>query len=142
MQISSLNKYIHMKQTALFFALLITAVNALGVTYYSQGSLAPSSLSSWNSQRGGGGSTPSSFTNTSDQFVIQSGHSMITTGTWTFGASGSILEIENGGLLQGDHSILLTGTLQIDNGGTYIHNNNASVSSSPGASIFGGTFSL
>ena len=108
-------------------------------TYYSTGSFAPNDLNSWKSNRSGNGMTPSSFTNNGDLFVIQAGDVMVTTASWTFGNVGSALEIESGGVLQADHQILFTGNFQLDNGSTYIHNNPFSVSSSAGASIFGGT---
>ncbi|HKP32135.1 MAG TPA: T9SS type A sorting domain-containing protein, partial [Chitinophagaceae bacterium] len=64
------------------------------------------------------------------------------TAIWTVGSATSALRIESGGSLRGDHAILLTGTFEVQNGGTYIHNNTASVSTSTGASIFGGTTTL
>ena len=128
-----------MKKFYLLIALLISAIQSFSTVYYSQGSLAPNVLTSWNSNRGGGGSTPASFTNPGDEFVIQAAHSMATTATWTVGSASSALRIETSGSLQGDHAILLAGTFEMFYGAIYIHNNNASVSSAAGASIFGGT---
>lgn len=107
-------------------------------TYYSQGSLPANNLSSWNTNRAGGGTAPLSFVTAGDVFVVQAAHSVTTAGAWTIGSAGSILQVESGGILQGNDAVLLTGTFQVDNGGTYIHNNNASVSTAAGASIFGG----
>lgn len=106
--------------------------------YYSQGSLDPANLSSWNTGRSGGGSAPVAF-NAGD-FVIQNGHNMHTTTTWALGATGFKLQIENGGILTANHAVTLTSgtTFQIDNGGTYIHNNTTAASST----IFAGTESF
>src|SRR5204863_8643549 len=52
-----------------------TSGSAWAVTYYSQGSLAPNLVTSWNSIRGGGGLPPLNFTS-GDVFVIQSPHNM------------------------------------------------------------------
>ena len=128
-----------MKHLTLFFALMGVFCSVSATVYYSQGSLSPSSLSSWNTGRAGGGSSPSSFVNPGDEFIIQNGHSMVTTQSWTIGASGSALRIETGGSLYGAHAILLTGTFQLFNEAKYFHDNNSSVSPSAGASIFGGT---
>lgn len=128
-----------MKKVLLFSALIGFSLSVLATTYYSQGSLAPNSLLSWNANRGGGGTIPGSFILVGDQFVIQSGHSMVTTASWTVGNTGSSLIVESGGILQASFSILLTGNFQLASGALYYHSNNASVSSTPGASIFGGT---
>lgn len=128
-----------MKHLILFFALMGVFCSVSATVYYSQGSLSPSSLSSWNTGRTGGGSAPSSFVNPGDEFIIQDGHSMVTTQSWTIGASGSALRIESGGSLYGAHAVLLTGTFQLFNSARYFHDNTSSVSASAGASIFGGT---
>lgn len=108
-------------------------------TYYSQGSGDPAVLSNWNTNRAGGGSTPSSMTLVAN-YVIQNTHSMTTTGTLTIGTTGATLQIENGGTLTASHAITIASgaTFQIDNGGTYIHNN----TSAYGSTIFAGTESF
>src|SRR6185295_17428629 len=106
--------------------------------YYSQGSVSPNLLTSWNSRPQGGESTPTCFTNSGDRFIIQPGHAMVTTASWIFGNNNSTLIIQNGGTLQGDHPVLFTGNFQIDDGGSYIHNNTGTVGETAGASIFGG----
>lgn len=128
-----------MKHSLLAFALMGIYCICSATTYYSQGSLSPNSLSNWNSNRLGGGTTPSSFTSGGDEFVIQFNHVMYTTGTWIVGSSSSSLKIEGGGVLHAVHPVLLTGFFQILDGGVYYHDNNASTSSSAGTSIFGGT---
>ena len=105
-------------------------------TYYSQATGNPATLSNWNSIRTGGGSTPPDFTTTAN-FVIQNSHTMTTTAAlWSFGGSGSKLQIERGGTLTSVFpiTIFITATFQIDNGGTYIHNNTGA----PSNSIFAG----
>lgn len=80
-------------------------VYSQGVTYYSQGSLAADNISSWNSNRAGGGSSPLDFSS-GDVFVIQNSHAMFTSGstTWTLSGDGSSnscgFTIENGGSIQ------------------------------------------
>jgi len=107
-----------------------------GVTYYSQGSLAPNTLANWNTVRGGGGSTPANFTG-GDIFVIQNGHNMTTNATWSVSGASSKVWIENGGTLTATFAITLASatTFQIDNGGTYAHGNNTAYATT----IFQGT---
>ena len=109
-------------------------------TYYSQGSVDPSVLTNWNTVRAGGGISPVSFTNAGDTFVIQDTHNMATTATWSFGASGSKLEIESGGILTASNAVTIQSstTFQIDGGGTYLHNNTTAY----GSSIFNGVESF
>ena len=84
-------------------------------TYYSQGSLAPNLTSSWNSNRGGGGSTPANFTS-GDKFIIQNSHSMVTTSNWTISGSSAEIQIESGGTLTAANAIT-TQRLTINSGG-------------------------
>jgi hypothetical protein len=131
-----------MKKILLLFVCFHYLNSIQAATYYSQCSCSPNTLANWNTNRTGGGSSPTNFITTGDIFVVQNGHSMTTTATITFtlGASGK-LQIESGGTLQGDHQILITNsttTFQIDNGGTYIQNNTSGMSSG----IFGGTESF
>lgn len=108
-------------------------------TYYSQGSGDPATLSNWNTNRLGGGSSPSSMTSAAF-YVIQSGHNMTTTGTLTIGTTGAKLQIEDGGTLTASNAVTVPSgaTFQIDNGGTYIHNNTGAY----GTTIFAGTESF
>lgn len=117
-----------MRSIFTFFLLLALMVSGKvwgQATYYSQGSLAPNLTSSWNSQRTGGGSSPIDFSTGSVTYVIQNGHTMTTTATWSISGTSTKLQIEDGGTLQADHAVTLssTTTFQIDGGGTYIHNN-------------------
>lgn len=128
-----------MKRLVLFCFLLCGFFECFAATYYSQGSLPPNNLASWNTVPGGGGAAPGTFTNPGDRFIIQSTHTMITNAIWTVGGTGSTLQIQSSGALQGNHTIMLTGTFQIDDAGTYIHNNTSSVAQGAGMSIFSGT---
>ena len=129
-----------MKRIALVIALTgLFCANISANIYYSLGSLSPNDLSSWNSNRLGGGFSPSSFTTNGDVFVIETGDVMVTTANWIVGGPGSALQIEPGAVLQSNHLIILTGNFQLDNGSIYIHNNPFSVSSGAGSSIFSGT---
>lgn len=132
-----------MKRVLLSVFFLCFCIYAFAIDYYSQlEQTDPNSFTSWNTNPVGGGTFPISFTNPGDKFIIQSGHSMTTSGIWIIGATGSILEIQNDAVLQGDHSIILTGTFQIDDGGSYIHNNDQSVAQGAGSSIFSGVESF
>src|SRR5262249_54965929 len=90
--------------SALALALLAGAAHASGATFYSQGNLAPDSLGSWNSARDGSGTAPASF-DEADSFVVQSGHSLVTSAPWTL-ALGSLF-IESGGALTATEAVTL-----------------------------------
>src|SRR6185312_12824636 len=128
--------------------LVVAPLAPTAVTYYSQsgGSLDPTVLANWNTNRLGGGSSPANFT-TGDVFVIQgtgnggtSPHSLTTTAAWSISGTGSKLQIESGATLQANSSITVAAatTFQIDNGGTFIINYVANVAST----IFAGTESF
>lgn len=93
---------------------------AAGVTYYSQGSLAPNLTASWNTIRAGGGTAPANFASR-DIFVIQNGHTMTANAAWAVSGTGAKIEIESGGVLIGNDQITVP-TFQLDNGSLYIHN--------------------
>ena len=102
--------------------------------YYSRGNFPPELTTSWNSERDGTtGTIPPNFTSGA-AFVIQNGHNMTPSSSWSISGTGSKLQIENGGTLTATSAVnVSTGTtFQIDNGGTYIHNNTGA------ASIFSG----
>ncbi|MDN5328519.1 MAG: hypothetical protein PWP35_306 [Bacteroidales bacterium] len=92
--------------------------------YYSQGSDAPNIVTNWNTNRGGGGSSPTNFTSNNVTYVIQNGHSMTTSNPWSISGTNTKLQIEDGGTLTVNHTITLASstTFQIDNGGTFIQN--------------------
>jgi hypothetical protein len=125
----------HMHSIAMPIIGIMLSATAFSATYYSQGSVAPNTLSSWNTNRAGGGSSPSTFATvlTSDRFVVQNGHTMTTTATWNIGSLiGSIVQVESGGILVASNAIniasLAGSGFQLDNGGKYTHNNASTIS--------------
>ena len=121
--------------------LALHAPSAWATTWYSQGSVAATTLGNWNSNPGGGGSTPANFTTSGDIFVIQNGHSMTVGSAWTL-ASGVTVEIANGGTLTATALIASLGTFQVDNGGTYYHNAPGSVANGAATDFPGTTRTL
>lgn len=115
----------------LFLLCFVSFVKAQGVTYYSKATgLAPNITTNWVTNTNGTGTSPIDF-NQGDNFIIQSGHTMTTSGSW-------ILDNSN------DLSGLLPVSLQID--GTLVANNAINISNSGGGgNIFtlslGGTYS-
>ena len=117
-----------MKQFFVLLSALLLSVTSYCTVYYSQGSLAANTLSSWNTVRTGGGAAPASFVVAGDIFVIQNAHSMTTSAGWTIGGAGSILRIETGGTLLASSQVNLTGQFELQDNATYIHNNAAAPS--------------
>lgn len=118
-----------------FYALIVlvcTVLNGFSATWYSQGSLIASALTSWNSNRAGGGTQPTNFTTIGDIFIIQSGHSM-NSGSWNLGSGSLTIRIETNGQLTGTGAITFAGQFEIQDGGVYIHDTNS------GTTIFSGT---
>jgi hypothetical protein len=104
-------------------------------SYYSRISGNPAVLSNWSSLPGGGGTSPTSFTANNQEFIIQNGHTMTTSGTgWTVSGNNSKIEIQNGGSLTENSQVTIGSNsgLQINTGGILNHNVNS-------LSIFGGT---
>jgi hypothetical protein len=83
-------------------------------TYYSQGSVSVNTFSNWNTNPGGGGSVPASYSLSTDVFVVQYPDSMFTTATWN--VTGRVYV--NGGFLTYQHNSSV-GTLDID-GDVYV----------------------
>ena len=122
----NMNINLHPMKKAIFLLVFATCLSfsAFPTTYYSKGSLAPNQISSWNSNRDGtSGTTPGNFTS-GDIFIVQNGHVMATSSTWSVSGAGSRVWIENGGSLTAGHGITLSTvtTFQIDNGGSYVQN--------------------
>ncbi|MFP4449223.1 MAG: PKD domain-containing protein, partial [Bacteroidales bacterium] len=103
--------------------------------YYFTGDGDPANTTSWNTEPDGTGEAPTNITGDCLNFIIQNGHTMTTTGTWTLGEYSSI-QIEDG-VLNEDHAISIdpTGSLQVDDDGRLNHNVNS-------LSIFTGTETL
>lgn len=112
------------------------------VPYYSQASGDPVSLTNWNSNPGGGGSSPANFTASNQAFRIQNGHTMTTTATsWIVSGTNTNVTILSGGTLTESTtavSLSANTTLQVDNGGTLNHNVN-STGIFTGTATFGNT---
>ncbi|MDX9728721.1 MAG: GEVED domain-containing protein, partial [Bacteroidales bacterium] len=105
------------------------SVQAPLTVFYSRGS-DPTQLSSWNSVRTGGGSTPSGFTADNQKFVVQPSYSMTAASPWSVSGSNTTVQVENGAVLTATAAISLSPatTFQIDGGATYNHNvNNSAV---------------
>jgi hypothetical protein len=124
-----------MKYCYTLIVFVFTVLNGFSATWYSQGSLSASSLTSWNSVRTGGGTQPANFTTTGDVFVIQAGHVM-NSGNWNLGPGSLIIRIETNGQLNGTGAIIFAGQFEIQNGGAYVHNTNSATT------IFSGTESF
>ncbi len=107
--------------------------------FYSQGSVDPSILTSWNTNPGGGGSSPANFTANNQVFIIQNGHTMTTSATsWTVSGNNTRVTIQNNGTLTESVtaiSLSANTTLQVEDGGTLNHNVNS-------LTIFSGTVIL
>jgi len=117
-------------------ALAAAAPAVWAATYYSQGSLTPESTSSWDSNRGGGGSAPADFAS-GDVFVIQNGHAMGTAAPWNVSGTGATIQIESGGTLTANNLVAVP-IFQLDDGGLYVHDaasgaSNGAASDVPGS---------
>jgi hypothetical protein len=103
-----------------YLLIAICVVPLSATTYYSQGNVAANTLANWNTLPAGGGSVPANFTTSGDSFVVQTGHSMTTSGAWTL-ASGVKLTVDSGATFTASHLLSSLGTFSVKNGGTYIH---------------------
>ncbi len=121
-----------MKNIYSLVLLLFSASGLFATTYYSQGNVTASSLASWNTNRGGGGSVPSNFTTAGDVFIVQENHS-VSSGSWNLGSAAVIIRIESGGQLTATNAITFGGNFEILDGGRYVHNTNVNTT------IFSGT---
>ena len=100
---------------------LLSGLDAMAETYYSQGSLPVNIASNWNTSAGGGGLTPADFTGT-HTWIIQTGHNMTTTGDWAAGGVATV--VINGGLtVSSAYLVTITGSMTVNgtltNAGTY-----------------------
>ena len=128
-------------QHLLLSVLMLLSINTVfsQTTYYSQGTnQSPSVLSNWNTAANGSGSPATDFTaDNGDTYIIQSGHSMVTTANWL--PEGITLQIDAGASLTvvSNHAVrLLTGVSGLGGdgilvlGGSYIHNSSAAIHNS------------
>src|ERR1039458_565379 len=101
-----------MKKISLLLTLIfLMAQVSWAATYNSTGSNAPNLTGSWSP-------TPSNFTTAGDIFIIQAGHTMTTTATWSVTGT-----VQINGTLVASNTVTI-GTLTVNSGGTYQHNIN------------------
>ena len=118
-----------LKPTKIFFAavfvFLIVGVGSVSgaTTYYSAGNNAPNLIASWWANNDGTGAHPASFATAGNVYVIQSGHTMTTTGTWTVSGTLSTIQINTGGTLVASNAVTAT-VMTVASGATYQHNQN------------------
>ena len=95
-------------------------------TYYSSGSTSPHLLTSWNSASDGSGVAPTTFNNAAN-YIVQSGHNMVNTTTWTNNAAGSNLTVSSGASLTTPAAIVLSSAslFTLEANATYIHDNSS-----------------
>jgi hypothetical protein len=110
-----------MKKILLLLSFIILTTQLLwATTYYSGGNVTPTSTSNWWTNIDGTGSHPANFTTASNIFIIQAGHTMTTTATWTVSGTGSAVQI-NGSLIA-SHTVTIPSASTVNSGGTYQHN--------------------
>jgi outer membrane biogenesis lipoprotein LolB len=108
--------------TLLVLGFLFIGVGSVsGATYYSAGNNNPNTLANWWININGTGAHPANFSTAGNIFVIQSGHTMTTTATWTVSGAGSTIQINTGGTLVASNTVTTT-VMTVASGGTYQHN--------------------
>jgi Secretion system C-terminal sorting domain len=113
-----------MKKALILLAFVCLLITAKATIYYSDGNSSPNTTSNWHVNRDGTGASPNNF-NGGHTFVIQNGHSLITTNNWNVGGSTGKIIIENGGSLTAEDKNISAAYFEIESGGTYIHNKNS-----------------
>ncbi len=101
---------------------LLLHITANATNYYSAGNNAPNLTASWWTSTNGTGSHPTNFTTGGNIFIIQAGHTMTTTATWTVSGAGSSVLIY--GTLVASNTVTIPSGSVIESGGTYRHNIN------------------
>ena len=94
--------------------LLAVIPAAQAAIYYSQPPGSANLLTCWNSNAGGGGSTPVNFTS-GDTFVMQSGQTITNGANWTVSGGGTI-QINSGALWEGSGKTMSVGGNLVNNG--------------------------
>ena len=129
-------------RTVVILLLAVTPA-AWATTYYSQSPGRADLLTCWNSNVGGGGSTPANFTS-GDTFVMQGGQTITNGANWTVSGGGTI-QINSGALWEGSGktmsvsgNLVNNGTIQSLVGTTTFSFTSASTYSGTGT-IFAGT---
>ena len=132
------NKTLLIKAPALSYSFIILLLSFLSVlqvsaaTFYSGGSLPPNALSSWWTNPDGTGVNPPNFKG-NDTFIVQSGHTMTTTGNWTLSGNGSELLLNSGssfiqanGMAVKKLTVSASATFTVNSGKTLTVNNGSS----------------
>lgn len=118
----------------LFTVFLLSNAYSTDKKYYSQGTgdFSIANYANWNTNRGGGGTSPTSYLQARDTFVIQATHVLTVPLAMQFGfapTGGSVLQVENGGVLSGNPgglqplTIRANNTFKLDDGATFYHYN-------------------
>ncbi len=113
-----------MKKALILLVFLFSLFSANATVYYSDGNSSPNSTGNWHVNRNGTGASPNNF-NGGHTFVIQNGHSLVTTNNWNVGGGTGKIIIENGGSLTAEDKNVSAAFFEIESGGTYIHNKNS-----------------
>lgn len=114
-----------MKQAFSLVVLLSILLTTFGNTYYSTSNSSPNSTSNWRTNRNGTGASPSNFNGNNDVFIVQTGHTVTTTGNWNVNGNNAKIIIEGNGVLRANHRVSID-IFQVDDNGKYIHNDNSS----------------
>lgn len=94
--------------------------------FYSKSSGDPNNLSSWSTDPAGfAGTSPASFMQDYQYFVIQSGHTLTATGAgWSISGTGTTVHVQGGGVLTANAPVSLSSNISfvLDDGAIYNHN--------------------
>ncbi len=107
-----------MKKVYLLLAFCCLSLSGFSAVWYSQGATAVNTLTNWNSLAGGGGTTPATFANAGDTWIVQTNMNM-PAGTWTIG--GSLVVATGGQFIKtagGATTINIGDSLTVNTGGT------------------------
>jgi len=122
-------KVIKVLSLSILMIILLSVTNSFATTYYSRDGKDPSSTTSWRTGTTSG-SYPSSFNNTGDLFVIQSGQSMTMSNNWTIAAQ---LQLNSG-------STLYINGMTLTYNGNAFTNNGSVIGTTAGSNLsIGGT---
>jgi hypothetical protein len=132
--------------------LMVMSIVANAATYYSTitGNYSTSTVTQWNTNRAGGGSTPANFSTSGDIFIIQgtgggSGapHTVTTNSTWALGA-GVTVQVEGGATLNQTSNITFNATaiFKLDAGSFFIQNSSSAAGISAGVENWNSTATI
>lgn len=116
--------------------------SAFAATYYSKATgLNANVLTTWTINSDGTGANPSNFTTAGDVFIIQNGHTLTLSATWSL--TGNLTINNGGGFTSGNYNTTL-GSLIINSGGTFTVNftNTNRTLTLNGTTTIGGTLNI